>query len=142
MLIQRSGVQGAMLREKALEEAADMHEKERAARERAKRANWETARANDALRQFKLKELECDRAADKAIEDYAVRKASLEQSRRAREAERKAQKEARRLAMVRGGSLVMMMYLVTTVPHPREHWQLQELLGNQCYHYQHLLLVL
>ena len=28
----------------------------------------------------------------------------------------------------------MMMYLFTTVPDPHGHWQLQELLGNQCYH--------
>ena len=30
------------------------------------------------------------------------------------------------------------MYLFTTVPHPHGHWQLQELLGNQCYHYIHM----
>ena len=33
-----------------------------------------------------------------------------------------------------------MMYLFTTVPHPHGHWQLQELLGNQCYHYHYLRL--
>ena len=30
------------------------------------------------------------------------------------------------------------MYRFTTLPHPHGHWQLQELLGNQCYHYHHL----
>ena len=35
---------------------------------------------------------------------------------------------------------MMMMYLFTTVPHPHGHWQLQELLGNQCYHYHYLRL--
>ena len=28
---------------------------------------------------------------------------------------------------------VHMMYLFTTVPHPHGHWQLKELLGNQCW---------
>ena len=32
------------------------------------------------------------------------------------------------------------MYLYTTVPHPYGHSQLQELLGNQCYHYHYLRL--
>ena len=37
-------------------------------------------------------------------------------------------------AFVIAGSLLNMyvMYLLTTLPHPHKHWQLQELLGNQC----------
>ena len=36
--------------------------------------------------------------------------------------------------------LFLMMYLFTTVPRPHGHWQLQELLGNQCDHYHYLRL--
>ena len=36
--------------------------------------------------------------------------------------------------------LSLVTYLFATVPHPHGHWQLQELLGNQCYHYHHLRL--
>ena len=35
-----------------------------------------------------------------------------------------------------------LMYLFTTVLHPHGHWQLQELLGNQCYHYHYLICLL
>ena len=34
--------------------------------------------------------------------------------------------------------MLVCMYLFTTLPHPQGHWQLQELLGNQCHH-QNLL---
>ena len=90
-----------MLRDKALEEAQDMREKDAAARERTQRANWETARANDVLREFKLKEAERDHASDIAIEAYAQKKAALAEMRLQRESEREAAKEARRKALVR-----------------------------------------
>lgn len=93
-------LQGEMLRAKAAEEATDMIEKERLARERGQRANWETARANDALRAFKLKEEERERAADLAIEVYAAKKTALLQERKRREAAREAAKEQRRQGMV------------------------------------------
>ena len=61
--------------------------------------------ANDALRAFKLKEVERERQADLAIEAYAEKKAGMLAERKRREAAAAAAKEAQRKAMVRPAPL-------------------------------------
>lgn len=90
-----------MLKVKVAAEAAEAVAAEAAGRQRAKDANAATARANDALQEFKRRDAEREREADAAIEAYARKKEALAAERTAREAARAAAKDARRKAMVR-----------------------------------------
>ena len=90
-----------MLKAKAAKEAAEAAAAEAAGRQRAKDANAATARANDALQEFKRREAEREREADAAIEAYARRKEELAAERTARAAAHAAAKDEQRQAMVR-----------------------------------------
>ena len=93
-------VQGEMLKLKAAEEAADAAEKGRLARERAIQANLDTARANETLQEFKMREAEREAAAEQARLAYIEHQEWKVAERKRREAAREAEKEVQRKAMV------------------------------------------
>ncbi|KAK9807780.1 hypothetical protein WJX72_008965 [[Myrmecia] bisecta] len=97
---EQNRLEGLMIRQKAIEEAAELKRKEESVRERAKRANFETKKANEILQSFKQLDKQRERDVEAQIEAYAAKKAELAEERRRREGARADAKEARRQAMV------------------------------------------
>lgn len=92
--------EGEILRKQAEEEAIRQHEKEVKAREVARVHTKETMKANEALQKYKLKELEREKAAERAQEAYAAKKEAFLQERKRREEEKEAEKQKARDTMV------------------------------------------
>ncbi|QDZ17655.1 hypothetical protein HOP50_01g01620 [Chloropicon primus] len=93
--------EGELLRREAEEEAIRQHEKELKVREVARKHTMETMKANDALQKYKLKELNREKAAEKAQEAYAAKKEAFQLERKRREVEKENGKQKARDRMIR-----------------------------------------
>ncbi|KAG1654272.1 hypothetical protein FOA52_007942 [Chlamydomonas sp. UWO 241] len=88
--------EGQLIKARAVEEATEMREKEAERRRKAQDLSAAVGECNRTLQGFKLKELEKAREADRAMEEYARKKAEVIVEREKRMKEKAAGKEAER----------------------------------------------
>ena len=92
--------EGELLRKEAEEESIRQHEKELKVREVARKHTMETMKANDALQKYKMKELQREKAAERAQEAYANKKEAFQEERKRREVEKENEKQKARERMI------------------------------------------
>lgn len=88
--------EGLLLKQRAVEEEEEMRQKEVTRRRKAQELNNAVTAANQTLQEFKLKEMEQAKEAERAMETYAKKKAEVMAERERRVKEKQAMKEAER----------------------------------------------
>lgn len=88
--------EGLLLKQRAIEEEEEMKQKEVTRRRKAQELNDAVTVANHTLQEFKLKEMEQAKEAERAMEIYAKKKAEVMAERERRVKEKQAMKEAER----------------------------------------------
>jgi len=93
-------LEGLQLKAKAQEEVRIQQQKDDDRRERAREANMATIKANEALRQFREVEKQKEREQDIKIAEFAKQKERMIVTRKKKEEEKQAEKQANRDRMV------------------------------------------